>query len=744
MMRRRLAACWILIALASGTVAGAEERPRIAATRATAPIHIDGVMNEADWAGAPPLRAFGLLYVREGEAPSESTDVRVLFDDANVYFGMRCENRSPGPIRASLAPRDQITDGDFIAIHLDTYNDRHRAYIIGVNPYGVQLDGILDGSEPDFSWDGVWHAETTRDSAGWTAEVGVPLRSLRFPNRGDGTWGLWLRREITKNGEICSWPVYREANQGDVMLQAADLTGLDGLQGSGGIEVQPYVAGARFSTREISPTTTEWDNTDDSSVGLDAKVPIRSDLTADFTVNPDFSQIEADALQIDVNRRFPLFFTEKRPFFLEGAEIFTTPFNLVYTRRIADPSYGGKLTGKSGPWRLGAIAVRDDGGGSTDGIGGRAEGDFGQGAFGIARLRRDLGENGHVGLVLTEHLSDRKGLAAGTGLGPPSYVVNGGQNTVAAVDGRLRFAKNWFVSGQLGGSWSRIDRSRTNGSGPDRLREDFSDVLYTTNAWFADGTTYAVGYHDYLGPDFRTEAGFLDRVDARISGYEATYTFRPKAGPLRTWQPQTNGNLIHDSRGILQERRLAGAVEWSFHRQTRMHTRYARVIERWLTRDYDRNRYIFELENTAWRPLSFELFVTLEDGIFFGPTDAESFLGGQESYQLIATARPSPRLTSEITATRNRFSHGWGGPEVYDVLVVGAKTTYQFSRSLYARFYPQIDADAHHVDLDALVGYVLHPGSVLYLGVNGDLDKSVSYRQTGRTIFLKASYLFQL
>lgn len=701
-------------------------------------------MDEADWAQAQPLRGFGRIYVREGETPSESTDVRVLFDDQNVYFGMRCENRSPGPIRASLAPRDQITDGDHISIHLDTYNDRHRAYIIGVNPYGVQLDGILDGDEPDFNWDGVWDAETTRDSAGWTAEVAVPLRSLRFPHGGGGTWGLWFRREITKNDEVCSWPVYREANQGDVMLQAADLTGMDGLPGSGGVEIQPYVTGARFSSREISPVTTEWDDTNDSSVGLDAKVPLRSSLTADFTLNPDFSQIEADALQIDVNRRFPLFFDEKRPFFLEGAEIFATPFNLVYTRRIADPAFGGKLTGKSGPWRLGAIGVRDDGGGSTDGIGGRADGEFGQGTFGIARLRRDLGENGHVGFVVTEHLSDREGVAVGTGVGPPVYAINGGQNTVAAADARIRFAKRWFASGQLGGSWSRIDRSRTDGNGPDQVREEFADVVYTTNAWYADGTTYAVAYHDYLGPDFRAETGFLDRVDSRITGYEANYTFRPKSGPLRTWQPQTNGNLIHDSRGILQERRLAGAIEWSFHRQTRMHTRFARVIERWLSRDYDRNRYIFEFENTAWRPLSVELFVTLEDGIFFGATDAESFLGGQESYELVATARPSPRLTSEITATRNRFSHGWGGPEVYDVLVVGAKTTYQFSRRLYARLYPQIDADAHHVDVDALVGYVLHPGSVLYLGVNGDLDKSVSYRETGRAVFVKASYLFQL
>jgi len=253
------------------------------------------------------------------------------------------------------------------------------------------------------------------------------------------------------------------------------------------------------------------------------------------------------------------------------------------------------------------------------------------------------------------------------------------------------------------------------------------------------------GYHDYLGPDFRTEAGFLERVDARTTGYDGTYTFRPKHGPLRTWQPQSNGDVIYDSHGVLQEQRLAGAVEWAFHGQTRLHTRYAHVMERWLATDYDRNRYILELENTYWRPLAVGFFATVEDGIYYADTDAESYLGWQESYTLNATARPDSRLTMEMTATRNRFSRSRGGEEVYDIVVFGAKTTFQFTRRLYARVYPQYDTDANHLDADALIGYVVHPGSVLYLGWNGDLDKvGDRHRTTGRTAFFKASYLFQM
>jgi len=181
----------LILATALGCARPVEalERVQVAATRASGSIRIDGRLDEPDWARATPLTAFRLIFVREGEAPSESTDVRVLFDDRHIYFGIRCGAHGRGSLRASLAPRDQILDDDFIAIHLDTYRDLHRAYMFGVNPYGVQIDGILDAGDVSLDWDGVWDAEATRDSTGWTAEMAIPLRTLRFPDRGPGVWG---------------------------------------------------------------------------------------------------------------------------------------------------------------------------------------------------------------------------------------------------------------------------------------------------------------------------------------------------------------------------------------------------------------------------------------------------------------------------------------------------------------------------------------------------------------------------
>ena len=215
---------------------GALERPRVAATPASGPVRVDGVLDEPDWARAAPITDLRLIEDREGEAPSESTEVRVLFDATHVYFGFRCSSRGPGALRASLAPRDQILDLDYVGVLLDTYQDRHRAYTFAVNPYGVQLDGIFIAEDVSLEWDGVWDAEVVRDrGVGWTAEMAVPLRTLSFPEHGSGAWGLLVRRRIAAGDEVCTWPLLRADVAGDDMLQAADLTGLDGLRGGGAV-----------------------------------------------------------------------------------------------------------------------------------------------------------------------------------------------------------------------------------------------------------------------------------------------------------------------------------------------------------------------------------------------------------------------------------------------------------------------------------------------------------------------------
>ncbi len=733
------------LVLSAAHAAQALERVQVPATRAGGAIHIDGRLDEPDWARATPLTAFRLIFVREGEAPSESTDVRVLFDDRHLYFGIRCGAHGPGAMRASLAPRDQILDDDFIAIHLDTYRDHHRAFMFGVNPYAVQIDGILDGGDVNLDWDGVWDAETRRDSSGWTAEIAVPLRTLRFPDAGPGVWGLWVRRQITRADEVCSFPLWRQAEQGDILLQAADLTGLAGLRGGSRLELQPYaasVSGAARGPTGVGSDVTPWETTNDFQAGGDLKYGITSTLVANGTINPDYSQIEADALQIDVNQRYPLYYSEKRPFFLEGAETFTTPFNLVYTRRMANPAYGVKLIGKRGPWRMGVIGARDDGGGSQDGIGAESSGDAARaGYFGVARATYDIGENSSLGLLYTHHGRDAYDGALPALYGPGA-VEAGGHNFVLAADAKLRLARNLFFTGQVGASVTRGDSLHFAGEPP--MLHRFSDAAYDAELRYADGATEILLKENYLGPDFRAETGFLEQVDRRRTQLEWNAILRPENAWLRSWQPILRNFVLHDHAGVPHEWYVSPMIDWKFQKQSHAHTMFERVHERWLDRSYDQNHYILNLDNTQLRALALSFSGVVGEGIFYADTDPESYRGWLEEYAATATVRPAPRFTAELSATRHRFSRRAWRATVYDVSLYGAKCTYQFTRRLYARLYPQYDSGREHLDADGLLGYVVHPGTVLYLGTNNGLDRiGGRQRATGRTFFLKASYLIR-
>jgi Domain of unknown function (DUF5916) len=742
--------CSLILALALIPAAAlADERPTVPATRTDSDIRVDGILDEPAWAEATPITDFRLIYVREGQAPSESTEVRVLFDDDHVYFGIWCGNRGPGAIRSNLAPRDEILDDDHVAVHLDTYRDMRRAYIFGVNADGVQVDGILDGDEPDFSWDAVWDAEAKRVIGGWVAEIAIPLRELRFPAGGGGTWGLWIRRQIMKNDEVCTWPLWKQANQGDIMLQAADLTGLEGIEGSGGLAVQPYVSMMHEEERSFylqqNPAAgfqaTPWSGEDHPHAGLDLQYGLTSTLTANATINPDYSQVEADAVQIDANQRFALFYPEKRPFFLEGAEIFNTELDLVYTRRIADPDAGAKLTGKQGPARIGVIAAYDAGGGSLAGTGaGDQSSPSGEGFVGIARTTWDFGENGNLGLLVTDRRSRTS--REGSYVGPSGPVGQGGDNSIVAIDGRWRPAHALFAQGQVAWSTMRADTGHVGGS--IGTLDRFDDLAFDGRLRYADGIRDVTFYQTYLGPDFRSETGFIRRVDVRESGVESDFIVRPENAWLRSWQPILNGYVIHDHTGGLQEWWTSPMIDWVFQKSTHAHTMYVRSMEHYLGRRFELNTYIFNLDNALFRPAAVAFYSTVGDGIYYDATSAaETFRGWREHYTVEATLRPSPRVTSALTVERSRFSREFQGEEIFDIWVMGANTTYQFTRRLFARVYPQYDASEHHLDGDVLIGYVVHPGTVLYLGYNGDYDRiGGSTRSTRRQVFFKASSRF--
>lgn len=354
----------LLVLLLVSASVQAQQVPSTAAVRASAPPVVDGVLDDPSWAAAPALTDFVQFEPQRGAAGSQPTEVRVLFDSTAVYIAFRV--RETGPVTADLTRRDAdlLTD-DAVIVVLDTYNDQQSGYIFAVNPLGTQADGRIagDGRTVDHTWDGEWTAAARPTDGGWAVEMAIPLRSIRYASGRNRSWGLNVGRSRRANLELSFWSGPLE--NAFRVSGAGRLTGLDLPAPPRRRQVIPYGL-SRFE-RSTAPL---WD------AGLSARFRLTPAITLDSTVNPDFATIEADREQVNLTR-FELSLPEKRPFFLEGGELFRQRIRTFYSRRIDDISGGAKMLGKQGPWTFALLGVAAE------------AGDF----FGVTRLQRDVGRS---------------------------------------------------------------------------------------------------------------------------------------------------------------------------------------------------------------------------------------------------------------------------------------------------------------------------------------------------------------
>ncbi len=720
-----------LLLLGGPLAARAAERPSLAVPLATGPVKVDGVLDEPAWASAGVVSAFQLMVPREGQVPSESTEVRVLRDGVRVVFGIWC--RSARKPHCGLAARDQVLDGDHISVHLDTDGDGQRAYIFGVNPYGVQVDGILTG-DADFKWDGVWDGAAHRGDGEWTAEISVPFRIMRISAHGR-PWRLWVRRELTAWNEVSTWPLYKVGEPGPIMLQGGDLTGLDDAQGGREFTLEPYVFGASLGERSplAGGGTSDWQDESTNDAGLDVQAALTPSLVANATFNPDFSQIEADVLQIEVNRRFPLIFPEKRPFFLEGADHFVTLMDLVLTRRMAEPRWGAKVTGRAGAWNSGGLVVRDGGGAILGGSGYTPSDDHRltrPGWYSLGRAQLPFGEGANVGVLAGGHVQDEEE-------SPAPVRERGTYNVFGGFDTQLRLSARWRTEAQLIGSTSRIDSTGTG-----RDTEPFNDWMGVWRFFYRDKARELHLGARHVGEKFRDELGYQDYAGVTYRRVGGWWDLFPKTGPLQRLAPIFDVLVVHERTGRLEFDQIESSADFEFRRSAFVNAGYRHSDEHWLGHTYPQDRGYLYAEWHAWRPLAMNVEVSAGDAILYGAPTTSS-LAWSDVVTFNATVRPEPRVTSAANIVRFRLKEAFDRSEILDVWLVGVKTTAQFTRRLSARLYPQYDSDAKHVDVNALLGYVIQPGTVFYAGVNSGWDPDlVSGKRTAtsRQFFAKASW----
>jgi hypothetical protein len=463
----------------SGVVVEGKGSPTAEIPRLESQVQIDGKLDEPVWSQATRLTGFWQYQPVDGRPAEEETEVLAWYAPDAIYFGIIAHDRNPAAIRATVADRDNIDNDDYVVLDLDTFHDRRRAFFFAVNPLGVQADGVrsegtgqvsslIPGSidkNPDFTWD----SKGRITDRGYEIEIRIPFRSLRYPGGGPQTWGFNVTRVVKRTGYTDTWTDVRRANA-SFLGQEGAIGGLHDMRHGVTVEAQPFVtatadgnldgASGRFIREDVNP-----------DAGLNLRLGFSS-YALDATANPDFSQVESDQGQVTVNERFALFFPEKRPFFLEGIELFGSPQTLVYTRRIVNPKAGAKLTGKFGQLGVAHLTAVD-------------QTDAGDAWFNISRFRRDLGLNSIAGVTFTNR--DQAGE----------------HNRVLAGDFRYVWSL-YYAQFQYGRSWT-------------------SDGLGSRNApiWQAeyDRTGRSWGFNYLLngqGAGFDDQAGFVNRLRSGV------------------------------------------------------------------------------------------------------------------------------------------------------------------------------------------------------------------------------------
>jgi hypothetical protein len=487
---------------------------------------LDGVLNDAVWGVAAGLSDFMQKDPREGVPVSEATSVRVIYTEEAIYFGFRCDDSQPGAIIATERRRDEdLTKDDSVAILLDTFYDGRNAFLFRTNSLGAQYDALLtdEGLDINVSWDEKWESVASRDENGWTAEIMIPFKSLRMGQESEMVWGLEMERLVRRKNEAAYWNTYNRNFKFEDVSQAGSLEGLENIAQGLTWRIKPYgLAGFEQTPDRIGGTITH----NVSDIGLELlKYRPTAGLTLDMTVNTDFAQTEVDDLVTNVSR-FPLFFPEKREFFLEGAGIFefgtgiglrqSRDFKLFFSRRIGlSPEgevipilAGAKFTGRIGPYSVGAIDMQ-----TQDQFG--VEGSN----FGVFRIKRDLLERSSVGAMFTNRQSS----------------IAGDHNRVFGVDGNFVFAKNLNLQGF-------VAKTET----PDTPEDDWS--VFGRVLWDSD---FLLAGAEYLlvERNFNPEIGFVPRRDQRKAVLQLGIRPRPQSELIRQWILRTRMDFTKNQDG---------------------------------------------------------------------------------------------------------------------------------------------------------------------------------------------------
>ncbi|NVJ59626.1 MAG: carbohydrate binding family 9 domain-containing protein [Gammaproteobacteria bacterium] len=710
--------------------------------RVTKAPKIDGHLSEGEWKQAKQVKLHLETYPAENLPAPVETTAYMMEDGEYIYFAFDAKDNEPDNIRAYFRDRDQIFQDDFVGVIFDPFNADRRAFEFFVNPLGAQGDLTRDDTRnnEDSSWNTLWESAGQMKPDGYQVEIAVPYRSIRFPSGlAKQQWGIQFLRIYPREARKILSDSPNDRDLSCSICQYHKVEGFQNLTSSDHFELTPTLTLSQEETRDPI-TTNDWDSENNSEVGLDARWAISEDWIANATINPDFSQVEADAAQLNVNTTFALFFQEARPFFLEGQDYFQSHNNLVHTRSIAEPDYGSKVTGKTNGTTYAFLGAHDS---QTSFI---LPGAFGsdlavlddtESSVFIGRVQNEFGNKSNIGLTLTHRSAD-------------DYL-----NQVAAVDSTYYFNESNYVKAQWMHSTSE---------NPESIVTEFSvDPVYSDDALTVNyrhrKRDYTI-YIDYLdfGEDFRADLGFISRVNFRklVVGGEHRWFNEDKKSPWTRWFVSGDVDRTEDQQG----RKLEEEVEAYFgiNGPKEFFIRTGLLTREQLYNDvyFSENSFSTWFEFRPYKDLWLGHFLRVGDQIDFNNTRLGEIKLFEPQIKWQVGQHFTIRydgLIYDLKVDADDDPNQFAG-EHYKANIANLRLTYQFDLRSKLRFtnqYSQVKYESTNetdktLGWQLLFSYKVNPQSLFFLGYSSygfeesPLDEIT---ESQKTLFAKFSYVLQ-
>ncbi len=727
--------------------AGINSRPQITISKCTnSAVKIDGVLNEVIWEKCESAKDFVEIEPGDNVKAVVNTEVKITYDDNYLYVAFICYDDNISKLRANLTDRDKMYSDDFVGILIDTYNDHKQAYELFMNPYGIQGDGIWTKQGEEMNFDMLYDSEAKIYKDKWIVEAAIPFKSLRFPEKEEQQWGVHIIRTRPRESRTqFSWAKVSRDNS-EFMGQAGILKGLNKLKKGKQLELLPYVIGSQFGYRddpydEKSVFTNEKLKGD---LGIGIKYGFTSNLTGEITFNPDFSQVESDAAQIDVNSSSAIFYPEKRPFFLDGGNIFNSYVNVVYTRMLNNPLYAAKLIGKIDDVDVGYLMGYDQ---NTTYI---IPSKYGSSvvstdlkSFGNAlRLKKSINGGSFIGLIAT----DRE--------------TGDAYNRVAGFDGSINFWKNYYLNFQALGYFTKElnDPNIYDDSTP--INKKGNDAGFNGEKYSNFGGTFALVrsarhwnaevFLNIAPPEARRELGFMSRNDFRELGSWHSYVIYPKNSIFLRIEPSVNGGFQYDYDNRIKEQWLSPQFYVQLKHQINASGGFLAVNNENYYDVYHKNvhrgwiNFNINTSSLATGGGFFEL------GKYIVRFEEPSYVGWGWNAEAWLTIKPLSNLVMENNYSYFELSKEKGGEKLYTGYIFRNKTSLQFTKKFFLRLVVQYDSFSKSFDIDPLLSYKWNPFTIFYIGSTHNLADVGSspnhgrFRETRRQFFAKFQYLIKM